>query len=141
MQTHLDLSYLPCVNSVLCAISFALLFICASMHTILWKQCCVLISYILTINTKFMNRFVHINHPIISSWFAKINDYPLNNIILLKKKLFSVVACQRYLCPNVIPLTMNVFIFRNLSLKTVFIEPYVKINYSLLLSLSLHLLQ
>ena len=44
---------------------------------------------------------------------------------------FSVVACQRYLCPNVIPMTMNVFIFRNLSLKTVFIEPYVKINYSL----------
>ena len=77
MQTHLDLSYLPCVNSDLCAISFALLFICASMHTTLWKQCCVLISYVLTINTKFINRFVHINHPIISSCFAKINDYPL----------------------------------------------------------------
>ena len=49
------------------------------------------------------------------------------------------VACQRYLCPNVIPMTMNVFIFRNISLKTVFIEPYVKINYSLSLSLSLSL--
>ena len=49
----------------------------------------------------------------------------------------SVVACQRYLCPNVISMTMNVFIFRNLSLKIVFIEPYVKINYSLSLSLSL----
>ena len=48
---------------------------------------------------------------------------------------FFVVACQRYLCPNVISMTMNVFIFRNLSLKTVFIEPYVKINYSLSLSL------
>ena len=84
------------------------------------------------------NTFVHINHPIISSLFAKINDYPLNNIILLiKKKFFLVVACQRYLCPNVISMTMNVFIFRNLSLKTVFIEPYVKINYSLSLSLSL----
>ena len=45
-----------------------------------------------------------------------------------------VVACQRYLCPNVISMTMNVFIFRNLSLKTVFNEPYVKINYSLSLS-------
>ena len=68
VQTHLDLSYLPCVNSVLCAISFALLFICGGMHTTLWKQCCVLISYILTINTKIMNNtFVHINHPIISS--------------------------------------------------------------------------
>ena len=32
-------------------------------------------------------------------------------------------------------MTMNVFIFRNLSLKTVFIEPDVKINYSLSLSL------
>ena len=46
-----------------------------------------------------------------------------------------VVACQRYLCPNVISMTMNVFIFRNLSSKTVFIEPYVKINYSSSLSL------
>ena len=53
---------------------------------------------------------------------------------------FLVVACQRYLCPNVISMTMNVFIFRNLSFKTVFIEPYVKINYSLSLSLSLSLL-
>ena len=68
MQTNLDLSYLPCVNSDLCAISFALLFICAGMHTTHRKQCCVLISYILTINAKFMNNtFVHINHPIISS--------------------------------------------------------------------------
>ena len=65
---------------------------------------------------------------------CKINDYPLNNIN--KKNFFLVVACQRYLCPNVISMTMNVFIFRNLSLKTVFIEPYVKINY--LLSLSLY---
>ena len=46
VQTHLDLSYLPCVNSVLCAISFTLLFICAGMHIAFWKQCCVLISYI-----------------------------------------------------------------------------------------------
>ena len=30
-----------------------------------------------------------------------------------------VVACQQYVCPNVISMTMNVFIFRNLSLKTV----------------------
>ena len=52
-------------------------------------------------------------------------------------QMYWVVACQRYLCPNVISMTMNVFIFRNLSLKTVFIEPYVKINYSLSLSLSL----
>ena len=82
MQTQLDLSYLPCVNNDLYAISFALLFICAGMHTTLWKQCCILISYILTINIKFMNNaFVHINHPIISSKLAKINDYPLNNII------------------------------------------------------------
>ena len=29
-------------------------------------------------------------------------------------------ATIEYLCPNVIPMTMNVFIFRNLSLKTVF---------------------
>ena len=50
--------------------------------------------------------------------------------------IFLVVACQRYLCPNVISMTMNVFIFRNLSLKTVFIEPYVKINYSLSLSVN-----
>ena len=66
------LSYLPCVNSVLCAISVTLLFICAGMHITLWKQCCVLISYILTINTKFMNKtFVHISHAIIPSQLAK----------------------------------------------------------------------
>ena len=52
------------------------------------------------------------------------------------QQCISVVACQRNLCPNVIPMTMNVFIFRNLSLKTVFIEPYVKLNYSISLSLS-----
>ena len=67
VQTHLDMSYL-CVNSDLCAISFTLLFICADMHTTLWKQCCLLISYILTKNTKCMNKtFVHINHPITST--------------------------------------------------------------------------
>ena len=49
------------------------------------------------------------------------------------------IACQRYLCPNVIPMTVNVCIFRNLSLKTVFVKPYVKINYSLSLSLTLGL--
>ena len=31
----------------------------------------------------------------------------------------SVVAWQRYLCSNVIPMTMSVFIVRNLLLKTV----------------------
>ena len=59
--------------------------------------------------------------------------------IFLLKIFFLVVACQRYLCPDVISMTMDVFIFRNLSLKTVFIEPYVKINYSLSLSLSFFL--
>ena len=51
-RAHLDLSYLPCVNSVLCAISFKLLLICAGMHTTLWKQCCVLISYYLNYKYK-----------------------------------------------------------------------------------------
>ena len=32
------------------------------------------------------NTFVHIDHPIISSQFAKINDYPLNNYFINKKK-------------------------------------------------------
>ena len=31
----------------------------------------------------------------------------------------SLIACQRYLCSNVIPMTMSVFIVRNLLLKTV----------------------
>ena len=39
--------------------------------------------------------------------------------ITLHLHFFSVVACQRYLCPYVIPMTMNDFIFKNLSLKTV----------------------
>ena len=33
-------------------------------------------------------------------------SYPLNNIFLLIRKHFSVVACQRYLCPNEIPMTI-----------------------------------
>ena len=33
-----------------------------------------------------------------------------------------IVACQRYLCPYVIPMTMNAFIFKNLSLKTVLLN-------------------
>ena len=37
-------------------------------------------------------------------------------------KIDSVVACQRYLCPYVIPMTMNAFIFKNLSLKTVLLN-------------------
>ena len=34
----------------------------------------------------------------------------------------SVVACQRYLCSYVIPMTMEAFIFKNLSLKTVLLN-------------------
>ena len=52
----------------------------------------------------------------------KSNDYLLNNIIFFEKIFFSVVACQRYLCPYVIPMTMNAFIFGNLSLKTVLLN-------------------
>ena len=37
-------------------------------------------------------------------------------------QIVSVVACQRYLCPYVIPMTMNAFIFKNLSLKTVLLN-------------------
>ena len=33
MQTHLDLFYLPCVNSNFCTISFTLLSICVGMYT------------------------------------------------------------------------------------------------------------
>ena len=36
--------------------------------------------------------------------------------------VFILVACQRYLCPYVIPMTMNAFIFKNLSLKTVLLN-------------------
>ena len=43
-------------------------------------------------------------------------------VVHVQHKMFSVDACQRYLCPNVIPMTMNVFIFRNLSLKTVLLN-------------------
>ena len=59
--------------SDLCAISFTLLFNCAGMHATFLRQCCVLISFIVTINTKFMNStFMHINHPITSLKLAKI---------------------------------------------------------------------
>ena len=79
------------------------------------------------------NTFVHIHHPNISSLFhhyfiivsKKSNDYLLNNIILFNK-FFSVFACQRYLCPYVIPMTMNAFIFKNLSLKTVLLNQMSK---------------
>ena len=61
-------SHFPFVNSDLCAISFALLFICAGMYTTLWKHSCVLISFILTINTKFTNNtLMQIDYPITSS--------------------------------------------------------------------------
>ena len=51
--------------------------------------------------------------------------------------IISVVACQRYVCPNVISMTMNVII-QECIIENCFIEPYVSINHSLSLSLSLH---
>ena len=52
-----------------------------------------------------------------------IGIIPLSNLLFyLIKTFFSVVACQRYLCPYVIPMTMNAFIFKNLSLKTVLLN-------------------
>ena len=48
---------------------------------------------------------------------------------------FSVVSCQRYLCHNVIPLTMTVLI--NHCIKIIrCIDSYVKITHSLSISLS-----
>ena len=38
--------------------------------------------------------------------------------------LNSVVACQRYVCPNVISMTMNVII-QECIIENCFIEPYV----------------
>ena len=38
--------------------------------------------------------------------------------------LFSVVACQRYVCPNVISMIMNVII-QECIIENCFIEPYV----------------
>ena len=40
------------------------------------------------------------------------------------KRLYSVVACQRYVCPNVISMTMNVVI-QECIIENCFIEPYV----------------
>ena len=81
--------------------------------------------------TSFADRTYDIYYLIQST------GYPLHSTYYYRVgNLIFGCWCQRYLCSKVIPMIMNVFIFRNLSLKTVFIEPYVKINYSLSLSLS-----
>ena len=54
----------------------------------------------------------------------------------LNGKAVDVVACQRYVCPGVISITMNVII-QTCIIENCFIEPYVYINYSLSLSFSL----
>ena len=45
-------------------------------------------------------------------------------ILCLMPPMLSVVACQRYVCPNVISMTMNVII-QECIIENCFIEPYV----------------
>ena len=42
--------------------------------------------------------------------------------------IFSVVACQRYLYPDVISMTVNVVIFQKFIIKNCFTEPYLCLN-------------
>ena len=74
---------------------------------------------------EIYNKFIYSFQS--SHYFIKVcknsNDYPINKIIQLKRH-FSVVACQRYVCPNVISMTMNVII-QECIIENCFIEPYV----------------
>ena len=46
---------------------------------------------------------------------------------------FSVVACQRYVCPNVISMTMNVII-QECIIENCFIEPYVNKLFAIVMA-------
>ena len=62
--------------------------------------------------------------PSISKIFEYILFEQLTNHFIEHKLLSPVVACQRYVCPNVIFMTMNVII-QECIIENCFIEPYV----------------